>query len=67
MTLKKEYQSVDASVDLRRGNRTLTGGIMGTKCGAQKKGKAIHTALPGDPSHMQLQRPDSTADGGTFL
>ena len=41
MTLKKEYQSVDASVDLRRGNTILTEGIMGTKCGAQTKGKAI--------------------------
>ena len=41
MKLKKEDQSVDVSVSLRRGKRILTGGIMGTKCGAQTKGKGI--------------------------
>ena len=32
---KKEDQSVDASVLLRRGNKILTGGNMKTKCGAE--------------------------------
>jgi hypothetical protein len=38
---KKEDQTVDASVLLRRGNKTLTGGITATKCGAETEGKAI--------------------------
>ena len=38
---KKEDQSVDASVLLRRGNKILTGGNMETKCGAETEGKAI--------------------------
>jgi len=41
MKLKKEDQSVDASVLLRRGNKLLTGGNMDIKCGAETKGKAI--------------------------
>ena len=38
---KKEDQSVDASVLLRRGNKILTGGNMKTKYGAEPKGKVI--------------------------
>ena len=38
---KKEDQSVDVSVFLRRGNKILTGGNMETKCGAETEGKAI--------------------------
>ena len=38
---KKEDQSVDASVLLRRGNKILTGGNMETKYGAETEGKAI--------------------------
>ena len=38
---KKEDQSVDASVLLRKGNKILTGGNMGTKCEAETEGKAI--------------------------
>ena len=41
MKLKKEDQSVDASVLLRRGNKIFTGGNMETKCGAETEGKAI--------------------------
>jgi hypothetical protein len=40
MKLKKEDQSVDASVLLRRGNKILTGGNAETKRGAETKGKA---------------------------
>jgi hypothetical protein len=37
---KKENQSVDTSVLLRRGNKILTGNMQ-TKCGAETEGKAI--------------------------
>jgi hypothetical protein len=38
---KKEDQSMDASLLLRRGNKILTGGKMETKCGAETEGKVI--------------------------
>ena len=38
---KKEDQSVDTSVLLRRGNEILTGGYMETKYGSETEGKAI--------------------------
>jgi hypothetical protein len=38
---KKEDQSVDASVLLRRGNKIIMGGNMETKCGVETEGKAI--------------------------
>jgi hypothetical protein len=38
---KKEDQSVDVSVLLRRVNKILTGGNIETKCGAETEGKAI--------------------------
>ena len=38
---KKEDQSVDASVLLRRGNNILLGENTETKCGAETEGKAI--------------------------
>jgi hypothetical protein len=38
---KKENQSVDASVLLRRGNKILTEGNTDTKCGAETEGNAI--------------------------
>jgi len=38
---KKEDQSVDASVLLRRGNKILTGGNTETKCGAETEGKGM--------------------------
>jgi len=39
--LKKEDQSVDASVFLRRGNKILIGGNTETKYGVETGGKAI--------------------------
>jgi hypothetical protein len=56
---KKEYQSVDASVLLRRGNKVCTGGNMETKYRAETEGKAIQR-LPhlGDPSHIELPNLD---------
>jgi hypothetical protein len=47
---KKEDQSVDASVLLRRGNKILMGENMETKCGAETEGKAIQR-LP----HLGIQ------------
>ena len=38
---KKEDQSVDSSVLLRRGNKILMGRSMETKCRAETEGKAI--------------------------
>jgi hypothetical protein len=38
---KKEDQSVDASVLLRKGNKILMGANMETKCRAETEGKAI--------------------------
>jgi hypothetical protein len=38
---KKEDQSVDSSVLLKRENKILTGGNRKTKCGAETEGKAI--------------------------
>jgi hypothetical protein len=39
--MKKEDQSVDTSVLLRRGNKIPLGGHTETKCGAESEGKAI--------------------------
>ena len=47
---KKEDQTVDASVLLRRGNKILTGENMETKCGIETEGKVIQR-LP----HLQIQ------------
>jgi hypothetical protein len=45
MKLKKEDQSVNASVLLRRGNKILMGGNTETKCGVETEGKAIQRLL----------------------
>jgi hypothetical protein len=42
---KKEDQSVDASVLLRRGNKVLKGGNMEMKYSAETEGKAIQRLL----------------------
>ena len=50
---KKEDQSVDASVFLRRENQILIGGNMETKWGAETEGKGHpETNPPGDQSHL---------------
>jgi hypothetical protein len=38
---KKEHQTVDTSVLLRRGNKIPMGGVTETKCGAETEGKDI--------------------------
>jgi hypothetical protein len=46
---KKENQSVDASVLLRRGNKLLTGANTEKKCRAETKGMAIQR-----PPHLGI-------------
>jgi hypothetical protein len=58
--VKKEDQSVDASMLLRRRYKILTGGNMKTKCG-------VETAPPGDSSHIQLPNSDAIADAKKCL
>jgi hypothetical protein len=56
---KKENQTVDTSVLLRRGNKILIKVNMETKCGTEIKGTAIQRLpQPGDPSHIQSPNPD---------
>ena len=66
MKFKKEDQSVDASVLLRR-VKILTGGKKETMCEAETKGKAIQTAQPEDPLHIQSPNSDTIADAGKCL
>jgi hypothetical protein len=49
MKLKKEDQSMNTLVLLRRGNKIPLGGDMETKCGAETEGKAIQRL-----SHMGI-------------
>ena len=51
MKLKKEDQSVGASVLLRRENKILMGANMETKCGAETEGKVIQR-LPHLGTHL---------------
>ena len=44
---KKDDQSVDASVLLRRGNKVLTGGNMETKSGAKTEGQGRRMGMGG--------------------
>jgi hypothetical protein len=65
---KKEKQSVDTSILLRRANKILTGGNTETKCGAETKRKGHpETAPPGDPSHIQTPNPDTIVDAKKCL
>jgi hypothetical protein len=63
---KKEDQSVGVSVLLRNGNKILMGANKETKCGAETEGKAIQTALPGDPSHIQSPNSDTIVDAKKY-
>jgi len=61
---KKDDQSVDASVLLRRGTKIFTGGNTETKFGAETKGKAIQRLphLGIQSIYIQLPNPDNIAD-----
>jgi hypothetical protein len=50
---KKDDQSVDISVLLRRGNNIPMGGVTKMKCVTEGRKGHPETALPGDPSHVQ--------------
>ena len=55
---KKDDRSMDASVLLRRGNKILTGGNMGTKCEAETEGKTIQR-LPHMGIHPIIKPPNA--------
>jgi hypothetical protein len=57
---KKEDQSVDTLVLLRRGNKILMEGVTETKFGAE-------TAPPVDPSYRQPTKPDTIVDANESL
>jgi hypothetical protein len=58
---------MDALLPLRRGTKILMGGNTETKCREETKGKAIQTAPPGDPSHIQTPIRDTIADAKKYL
>jgi hypothetical protein len=64
---KKEDQSVDSSVLLRKENKILTGGNMRTKCGTDWRKGHPETASPRDPSHIQTPNPDTILDARKYL
>ena len=63
---KKEDQSVDTSILLRRGNKIPMGGDTETKCGAETEGKAIQR-LPHLEIHPQTPNPDTIAYASKIL
>ena len=65
---KREQQSIDTQVLLRRENKIPTGGDTETICGTEPEGKTIQRAVPHrDPSHIQLQNPDIVVDANKCL
>ena len=66
---KKEDQSMDTLILLRRRNNTPMEGVTETKCGAETEGMNYYpeTAPPGDPSHIQSPNPDTTVDANKCL
>jgi hypothetical protein len=59
---KKEDQSVDTSVLLRRGNKLPMEGVTGTKCGAETEGETTQR-LPHLGIHpIQSPNPYTTVD-----
>jgi hypothetical protein len=61
---KKEDQSVDTSILLRKGNKIPMEGIL-TMCGAETEGMTIQR-LP-HPSHIQPPKPDTVVDANKCL
>jgi hypothetical protein len=64
---KKEVQTVNASVLLRRGNKILMGGNTKTKCGTETEGKDIQRLTTWDLSHIQTSIPDTIVDSKKCL
>jgi hypothetical protein len=66
--MKKENQSVDASVLLRRENKVLTGGNNGDKVWSRdERNDHPETDRPRDPSLIQSPNPDTIVDAGKCL
>jgi len=64
---KKQDQSVEASILLKRGNKVLKGGNKETKFGAETEGKAIQR-LPHLGIHsVQTPNPDIVVDAKKCL
>jgi hypothetical protein len=59
MKLKKEDQSVDILILLRRGNKIPMKGVTETKFGVDTKGITPETATLEDPSYKQPPNPDT--------
>jgi hypothetical protein len=65
---KKEDQSMDTLVLLRRGNKIPMGGDTETKYGAETEGKTIPESAPfGNPSHIQSLNSDTIMDANKCL
>jgi hypothetical protein len=69
MKLKKEDQSVDTSILLRRGNKIPMEGVTETKYEAETEGTNYHpeTSLHRDPSHQHPPKTDSIVDANKSL
>jgi hypothetical protein len=68
MKLKKiEDKIVNASDILRWGSKILTGGNMGTKCGAETEERPPRDCPPGDPSYIESPNPDMILDAKKSL
>jgi hypothetical protein len=61
---KKEDQSMDTLILLRRGNKIPMEGVTETKFGAETEGV---TAPSGDPSHKQTPNTDTIVDANKCL
>jgi hypothetical protein len=66
MKLKKEDQSVDTLILLRRGNKISMEGVTETKCGVETEDHP-ETAPLGDLSHKQPPNPDTTVEANKSL
>ena len=65
---KKEDQSVDTLILLRKGHKITMEGVIEIKFGAETEGTTIkETAPPGDPSHKQPPNPDIIVDANKSL
>jgi hypothetical protein len=66
MKLKKEDQSVDTLILLRRGKETPMEGVTETKCAAETEGMTIHR-LPNLEIHPIYNHPNTTVDDNMCL
>jgi hypothetical protein len=64
---KKDDQSVDTLILLRRGNKIPMQGVPETMCGAETEGVTIQRLPHGNSSHIQSPNPDSFVDANKCL